>query len=68
MFLLKKKKNVNPEGENATDQASSVKGFRNLSIFVCPNNIDKTRTNTNAKLFHTKQAKTSFVLYLFVEI
>jgi len=26
------KKNVNPEGECATDQAPSVEGFRNLSI------------------------------------
>ena len=63
---------VNPEGEDATDQAPSVKGFVNMSISSVLIILDKTRKNINARALASFWGRNCLLLssffFLFVEM
>ena len=63
---------VNPQGEDATDQAPSVKGFVNMSISSVLIILDKTRKNINASALASFWERNcllfSSLSFLFVEI
>lgn len=63
-----KEKNVNPEGENATDQASSVEGFRNLSISSVLIVFTELGLTLMLRSFFKQTKRIPFVLFCFVEI